>query len=355
GEQRAPLTLAEVRRRALQNNPSYLAELRRLDAARADLKTAGTYPFNPQAEFESPGSLTDGGVGGYEMRLGQEIEWAGQRGLRTDASTAGVAATRADLLDGTRRLLADVERAYVALAAAEERLAVIRQIETLNARLLEAVRVELAEGEISLLEANLAEIESARARAAVFAVEQEVASAAIELGRLMGDHPAAPEALEADAGLELSAPVEDDSTAVAMALAARPDVRAAASALERTATLRRLAGRESLPNLRISALADRDNASAEPRFGLSLGIPIPLFDRNQGLRARREAEAEQAGLAMSATELAVRAEVADALRAYRATGVELEIFRSDVLEPARRNQDLLDVAYREGKLDLSSL
>ena len=38
-----------------------------------------------------------------------------------------------------------------------------------------------------------------------------------------------------------------------------------------------------------------------------------------------------------------------------ATELELEIFRSDVLEPVRLNQDLLDVAYREGKLDLSSL
>jgi cobalt-zinc-cadmium efflux system outer membrane protein len=356
-EQRGSLTLAEVRRRALANNPAYLAELRRLDVARADLRAAGTYPFNPQAEFESLGSLTDGRVGRYEARLGQEIEWAGQRGLRTGASAAGVAATHSDLLDGTRRLLADVERAYVALAAAEERLAVSGQIESLNTRLLEAVRVELAEGEISLLEANLAEIETARARAGVLAVEREVTSAALTLGRLMGDPPDAADALDADAdaSLALTMPLDDDSATVAGALAARPDVRAAGAELERSTTLRTLAGREALPNLRISALADRDEANADPRFGLSLGIPIPLFDRNQGLRSRREAEAGRAELAVSATELAVRTEVADALRAYRATELELEIFRSDVLEPARLNQDLLDVAYREGKLDLSSL
>lgn len=349
------LTLTEARRLALAQNPAHLAALRRLDVARADLREARTYPFNPEMEVEAPGSVSAGTVGRYEARLAQEVEWAGQRGLRVDAAEAGVQVSAGYVLDETRRLLAEVERSYVVLAAAEERLALAREIAGLNARLAEAVRVELAEGEISVLEANLAEIEAARARARVLEVEREVGSAALALGRLLGLAPAAAERLDATAPEELEVHGQDPAGAVEVALEARPDLLAARSAVEQAGSLHRLAGREALPNLRIAGVAEREAAGSDPRFGISVGVPIPLFDRNQGLRARREAEAERSALDAEAVELRVRTEVRDALRAYEASQQELEIFRTDVLVPARENQELLDVAYAEGKLDLSAL
>src|SRR5690606_1984974 len=76
------LTLDEARRLALVQNPSYLAVSRRVEAARGDVRTARTYQFNPELEIEGPGSLSSGSVAPYEARLAQEIEWAGQWGLR---------------------------------------------------------------------------------------------------------------------------------------------------------------------------------------------------------------------------------------------------------------------------------
>lgn len=351
----AALTLAEARSLALARNPHYLAALQRLEAARGDLTAARTYPFNPQAEIEGPGSLSAGGPQRWEARLAQEVEWAGQGGLREDAADAGVRATAGEALDEARLLLAEVEGSYVALAAAEERLTLAREIEGLNARLVEAVRIELAEGEISVLEANLAEIEAARARARVLEVGREVAGLELALGRLLGFPPETAERIDASSAVELPTRVEEASLAVATALATRPDLRAARTAVERAESLRRLAGREALPNLHVAGIAEREAPGAEPRFGISVGVPIPLFDRNQGLRVRREAEIERSALEAQAVELRVRTEVQDALRSFRTSEEELEIFREDVLAPVRENQDLLEIAYREGKLDLSAL
>lgn len=351
----AALSLAEARRLALAQNPEHLAARQRLEAARGDLRGARTYPFNPEAEIEGPGSLSAGSLPRYEARLAQEIEWAGQGGLRVDAAEAGLRAAAGGALDETRLLLAKVEGAYVALAAAEERLALAREIAALNARLVEAVRVELAEGEISVLEANLAEIEAARARARVLEVEREVTGAALALGRLLGFAPEEVERIEASSSIEIEGGAVEASVAMATALEARPDLVAARTAVEQAGSLQRLARREALPNLRLAGIAEREAPGAGPRFGLSVGVPIPLFHRNQGLRARREAEVEQSVLEVDAVELRVRTEVQDALQAYRASEGELEIFRQDVLEPARENQDLLEIAYREGKLDLSAL
>jgi outer membrane protein TolC len=48
-------------------------------------------------------------------------------------------------------------------------------------------------------------------------------------------------------------------------------------------------------------------------------------------------------------------EVEDALRVYTSAEREVEILEAEMLGPIRENQGLLEVAYREGKIDLASL
>ncbi|MHB1170182.1 MAG: TolC family protein, partial [Longimicrobiales bacterium] len=84
-------------------------------------------------------------------------------------------------------------------------------------------------------------------------------------------------------------------------------------------------------------------------------LPLPLWNRNQGLVAEREAEATRARLELSAVELEVRTDVISAYRSYVTAAEEARIYETSVLEPARENQELLDTAFRAGKLALPSL
>src|SRR5690606_29486028 len=139
------------------------------------------------------------------------------------------------------------------------------------------------------------------------------------------------------------------------ALSRRPDLAARSVAVEESRTLGRLARREAIPNLRIGALAQLGDESGELRLGPAIGLSLPIWNRNQGLVARREAEARQAAFERSAAELRIRKEVADAYRAYIAASEEERVFERDVLEPARENQRLLTTAYQAGKIDLPAL
>ncbi|MGH7504673.1 MAG: hypothetical protein ACRELX_03445, partial [Longimicrobiales bacterium] len=80
------LTLAEAQRLSLERSPSFLADREEREIARGELRQARVLLPNPQIEIEAPGAATDGGFGRYEAALSQEIEWAGQRGLRMDAA-----------------------------------------------------------------------------------------------------------------------------------------------------------------------------------------------------------------------------------------------------------------------------
>lgn len=349
------LTLEKAQRRALTANPAFLADATEREIALGDLRQARVYSHNPEAEFESPGSASAGELGVYEARLAQEVEWAGQRGLRIDAAEIGVARAARTVADAARRTLADVSIAFYTALAADERLAVATELAGLNERLREAVRIQLSEGEISVMEANLAEIEVGRARARVLAARREAGSARLALARLVGAPPEVP--IRVEAGVE-PAPAPESMDADALLVAAldqRPDLAAAVTAVRQSETLTNLARREAIPNLRIAALAEREGPGAEPRFGIGVGLPLPVWDRNQGLVARRRAETEQAAYALEAARLRVRTEVADAYRSYVAAAEEAAVFEADVLEPAHQNQELLETAYQAGKLDLSAL
>lgn len=350
------LTITEARNLALHQNPGLLADLERIGVAAADLRTARTYPFNPTLEIERPGALSDQGGDRYELRLGQEIEWAGQRGLRADAAQAGVSAARADATNEVRLVLTEVERTWFTLTAAGRRLAVAREIRVLNDRLLTAVRIQYSEGEVSLLQANLVEIETARARARVFAVEQEVVEAELALIRLTGLPVSGPVRAEGpEDGGTVQLPVTSLAELTRIALANRPELTASRADTDRAESLRSLAARDALPTIGIAGIAEREASGAEPRFGLAFTVPVPLFDRDQGLRARRVAEVNRAALSMQAEELRVRTEVTEAFRAWQAAARQIEVFEGDVLTPARENQRLLETAYQEGKLDLATL
>jgi cobalt-zinc-cadmium efflux system outer membrane protein len=142
---------------------------------------------------------------------------------------------------------------------------------------------------------------------------------------------------------------------VARALTARPDLEALEHQVEWARQEERLARREAFPNLRVSGLATREDPAAGPRFGVALGIELPLLNRNQGVSQRRRVEIAEVEAMRVATEQRVRAEVQDAARAYEAAAREVALLEAELLGPIRQNQDLLEIAYQEGKIDLSNL
>lgn len=349
------LSLEAAQRLALEQNPQLLAASWRPAAVLGDVRTAGTVRFNPEAAFEarSPGS---GIASRFEAELGVELELGGQRGLRGLASEASYASALRSFEDEGRRLLADVGRAYHTLVAAEQRMELVAEINALNAQLHQSVQTQLAEGEASVLETNLAAVEAARARARAFEASSARGSAALELGRLLG--------LERSSPLKSSGPgASDDEVGsqtlledrVRLALSGRPDLRALEHDLEWARQEERLGRRESLPNLRVSALATREDPLADPRFGVAVGIALPLFNRNQGRTERSRAEIAEVEQLRRASELRVAIEVEDALRVYASAQREVQALQSEMLGPIRESQGLLDIAYREGKIDLASL
>lgn len=364
------ISLVDAHRRALAQNPAFLADLQEIASARGQLRQAAVYPFNPELELQAPGVGEQATIGEFELSLTQEIEWAGQRRLRIRGAQRGLERAEAVVLDSARRTLSDVSTSFYEALAAEQRLAVAREMVELNEQLVSVTRIQAREGEISVMDANLAEIEAGRARAAVMAAERRLTSALLEFRRRIGLPPDQPIRL-ADEVVDTPSPlaVGVDSL-ISLALTRRPDLTARSRVTEQQEALAQAARREAIPNVRVGVFVEReerftlsgaagaaivDAGLDSPRLGIGVSVPLPLFQRNQGVVDEYVAEAERARLSHQAVELAIRTEVMDAYQAFLATSEEHRFFEEDVLQPARANQRLLETALREGKVGLPTL
>lgn len=371
------VTLVDVRRLVLSQNAAFLAAREETAIARGGLRQARLFRFNPDLQAQLPGMLVGRSDEPGTITLTQEVEIAGQRGVRLDAARFGVERASAGVTNAARLTVADASVAFFQALAAERRLTVTQSVLALNERLVLAVRTQLREGEISLLDANLAEIEVGRARGRVLAAQREATAARLELARQLGLTPTTALRLEDRSGDELPLiadtadargvvdatrlPSVREDSLLALALARRADL------VERTAAIREAdastdaARRERIPNLRLGIFAERrpeTGAGSEarfPRVGPALGITLPFLNRNQGVVAQRRALATQARFAREATALQVRTDVATAVRAYETATAELAVFTATVLDPARRNSTLLDTAFQAGKIPLPTL
>jgi hypothetical protein len=81
------LAINDVQRLAIRQNLNLLAAQQELAISDGALRQARVYQFNPDLALQAVG---DGGTKGpFELLLTQEIEWAGQRGLRIGAAREG--------------------------------------------------------------------------------------------------------------------------------------------------------------------------------------------------------------------------------------------------------------------------
>lgn len=349
------LSLEEARLMAAEANPELLAAMWQPVAVRGDLRAARAFPFNPDASFESR-SPGDGMASRFEAELGLEIELGGQRGLRSRAGEASLSAAQRRVDDAGRKILAEVSIAYQGLVAAEERVALVEAINSLNAQLRSAVLTQLAEGEVSELEANLASIEAARAQARFFEATSAREVAARELAQLLGRPPTL--SIRTTGPLETTARTDSGESLqdyLDLALSNRPDLRALEHDVERARQAERLVRRGVVPNLRVAGLATREDPLTDPRLGVAFGVSLPLFNRNQGEADRRRAEIAEVEQLRRAAELRVRTEVENAVLLLESARRETALLEAELLEPIRENQRLLDTAYREGKVDLANL
>lgn len=364
------LSLGEARRLAVRANPELRAATYDIDIARGEMRQAGLIlRSNPEADVLA-------GSRGAEIGLGQEFEFAGQRGARRAAGRAGIERATASVTDVARRVLNDAEHAFYRFVAADRRLSLAEEILGLNQRLADVSQRRLQAGQISRLEFNLAIVEFGRSRGRALAARRQREEVMSELRRLLGleaTRPVVPlfdsTLVPAIAARDMAAvvPVPDTTPSSVdhpllsidsltdLALSRRPDLAEGSAGVRQAEAQVSIARREAFPNLLLRVSSQRVEGASTRELRPGVGITLPVFNWNQGEIQARRAATRQAEVARAGIAARVRSQVFVAVASYTSAAEETRVLETTVLAPARENRRLLEIAFREGKVGLPVL
>lgn len=195
------------------------------------------------------------------------------------------------------------------------------------------------------------EIEAERMDLDLARAESDLERSWRELAAMIGE-PAMPMApLAGD--LEAEVPSLDPEAVQAHILRESPELKIARSRVEHArASLARVRA-DRIPNFFVRAGAGYNAERFAPgkdvgaEFKLEIGVPLPLFDRNQGNIATAEAQVSLAEAELRRTELALRGRLASALKDYQDSLRTVQRYQTTVLARAQRAYELYLARFRQ--------
>lgn len=355
-------TVDEAVAAALDHNLDLLAVRYEVDIAKARIVTARLLP-NPVVAggidyldilgsgFKDNSSTGAGPTEG-NVRLDVPIQLGGKRRKRIAYAKADLSVSELLLLNSVRELRFAVQSACVRvllqqalLQLAQKDLSIFEGIVTINeSRVRDG---DLAESE--LMRTRLA----ARERANVVRLYAlAVRAARFQLQLLLGREPA--QSLADVSGPLRRDPLHDPSyeTLRGQAREERPDLRALAAAELRAdadVALQRALG---WIDMDVGVMYHRQlgYANGADSLGFFLGVPLPLFDRNQGEIQRAKKTHEQTVAKALAYRASVDKEVAEALAEYSTAGELLAAIEDGMTAEATEVRDISEYAYRRGEV-----
>lgn len=340
------LTIEGLVELALANNPSVAQAGARVDALRGRWVQAGLPP-NPSVGFVGSELGNDGKGGQNGGFAGQDYITGGK--LRLDQAVVAQEIQRAEqrLFAAQLRVTTDVRRAAFAVLIAQRRVQLANELVTLGGQAVEASRELQDAQEIPL--AGLLQSE----------VEQQ--NAAILLQNSQRELTAAWQRLAAVTGTELQAqPLAGDVTQLpgefeweqqlARITATSPELGAAAADVMRAQVALQRARVEPIPNISTQASVQYDESTNDTIAGLQVGVPLPLWNRNQGGIRQAQAEVAEARRNAARVELDLKRRLADAFQSYAAARAQAETYVTSILPKSRQTLELAQRGYRLGEV-----
>lgn len=344
------LTMRDALSRTLQSNPDLAAYQYVLKANDGRVTQAGFRP-NPvlTSELENVfGSDDTQGLKGAELTLGlsQLIELGGLRDKRVAVARSARAGLEAE--GHIRRLdvIGEAARRFVTLVSQQEEHQLTHLAVELAEKTAKAVQRRVAAAKSPEAEEDRAAVALERAKLADAHAEHELLAARYDLAALWGD--ARPDFGTASADL-YALPSVGDYDQLLLALEKTPD-------LTRYLSERRL--RDSEVNL---ALASR-NPGVEVGAGLrrlqetrntalvfSVGIPLPIYNRNQGVIAEAQALKEGAAAEQTAALIKARAQLFRNYRELLDRSREVTALRERALPRMEAALKNTEYAYERGR------
>ena len=343
--------LQQLEAEAVKNNLPLLAQRYDIDAAEADIVTAQLFPNNPSltvvGDILPTGNVFSPDQKSWGASIHLPLELGGKRDARSAVAESARAGTRQLFAEALRALTLAVRSAYFDALNARAGLDFAKSTAASLDTVVALNRVRLAAHDIPESELLRSEMFAEQQRIAVESAQADADQANVALQTVIGRRDFVPGFQAAgDLTQPPLAAVASLADARRLAHERRPDLKAIELAVESARAQQRLQDALAVIDLYVSA--DFSRQQGETFYGMSLTVPLPFFNRNQGERQKAQVRTAQSQALLAASMQHVDADVEGAWRDFSSRRGIVSRIERELLPRARSIRETVEFAYRRG-------
>ncbi len=352
---RPPLKLQDFLTMADRNNPTLQQAAAMVRRSEAEAAQAALYP-NPSVGYEGDqirgGSYGGGEQGGF---VAQTIVLGGKLGLRRDIYQQQKQSDQIAAEAQEKRVHSEVTRLFYHALSAQQTVLVRGRLLGLATDAAQTARQLANVGQADSPDVLQAEVEQEQAAIDYTVSQREFMQRFKSLAAVAGAPTTEIAPLDAAPDATLDAPPAIDEARIVDTIVQQgPTVKEAQQQVAVAGARLKAAKREVVPDLQLRA-GEQQNLEALPEAPgrktgaqsfASVGIEVPLWNRNQGNQQAASAEIEEARQEVTRSQLSLRRDADGLLQNYLSAKLETERYRTALLPRARRAYELYLAKYQ---------
>lgn len=341
-----PVALAELEAMAQANNPTLAQAAARVEAARGQWVQVGLWsnPSGGYAAAEVGDNGTAGQQGGF---VSQEVSMGGKLRLNRAVAAQEIRIAEQQFEAQRYRVLNDVRISFYDVLIAQRRVEISQQLGKVGEQALEAVDKFLRAKEASRVDLLQARIETSSAQILSQNAQNDYIAAWRRLAAVVGVPNLQPAPLNGD--LQADIPEISFDDALHRLLATSPEMAAAQASVARAQKAVDRARAEPVPNVDLEAQVQHDNSTGFGMANIQIGLPVPVFNRNQGGIRRAQAELAAAQGDVQRLQLDLQNRLATVYQRFANTKQQVTEYRERILPDAQSSLEMVTNGYRQGE------
>ena len=349
-------TWQEIREKFEKNNPTLLAGRIGIDESRAQEITAFLRP-NPtltaSVDQLHPWKSSQAWVDTLPIAsLSYLFERRHKRQLRLESAQKGTAIAISQLADEQRDLLFTLRSAFVQVLQQKAILELAKENLSYYDHVLQVSNDRFKAGDIARIDLDRLQLQRVTFESDVETAGVNLRTAKIQLLMLLNDRTPV-EQFDVAGPFDFFEQISPLEEFRKIALETRPDLKATVQSIDQARTNHRLAEANASTDPTVGIDFGRNNGLQYYNYvGLSISIPLRIFDRNQGERLRTQLDILRNERLRDAAEASVYSDVDSAYATLSSTLVLLRPYKTKYLQQAVTVREIVTFSYERGGASL---
>jgi len=345
-----PLSLNKALSLGLLQNPELAAFSLEIRSSEARALQAGLFP-NPEVETSVENFGGEDEQSGFKsaettVQVNQLIETAGKRLKRKQVADLETKLAHLDYESKRLDVFNEISGAFWDVCAAQEHLAISRELARLSEETYTTVAERVRAGKVPPVEELQAKVSLTTARIELEQTRHSLEAARKRLVAAWGSTTPMFEAVTGQMDAITPIPPLDE---LEDKIIGNPDVARWTTEIETKSAAVTLSDAQAIPDVTIGAGPRYYNETENTAFVMSLSVPIPLFNRNQGEKQEALHDLSKARQEQRAAYVNTRAALGQAYQDLSAAALSASALKEVVANAAESAFQSTLEGYREGK------